>query len=108
MQDYRRERTDSSWNTLERYCNFLVPYVDNFSNAVTNDLSTISPFLDNPRLMDKFNPMITFLAGAIKGNLHNTSWRYQDRDLLYVIEQMNSSMNTIHQYMEDLDEELTG
>jgi hypothetical protein len=107
MRDYLRERTPLNWNTLERHCDFFVPYVDNFIQAVTNDLSTISHFLDSPRLMDKFNPMITLFAGAIKGDLQNTSWRYfQDSDLLYVIEQMNSSMNNIRQYMEDLDEEI--
>jgi hypothetical protein len=109
VQQYLENRSDDSWKNLKRYIdNRFVSQVDVFVDEAVDDIKPIKDLLNNPRLVDKFSLMISLSGSDIKACAAETgsSQYYDNLEILRIIEDMDSAMNYIRQFVQDLNNEI--
>lgn len=106
IENYRGERNPSNWEKVVRYGTDFSNQVDTFSEEATWDIKPVLPLLNNPRLADKFSLMISLTCSQLKGLLLKNNWE-SDQEILSRVQTMSSAVNTIKQFMDDLNKEKT-
>jgi hypothetical protein len=103
------DRSDDSWKNLKRYIdNRFVSQVDIFVDEAVDDIKPIKDLLNSPRLIDKFSLTISLSGSDIKACAAeiSSSQYYDNLEILKIIDDMDSAMNYIQQFMQDLNNEI--
>jgi hypothetical protein len=109
IQRYLEDRSDDSWKNLKRYIdNRFVSQVDIFVDEAVDDIKPIKDLLNSPRLIDKFSLTISLSGLDIKACAAeiSSSQYYDNLEILKIIDDMDSAMNYIQQFMQDLNNEI--
>ena len=74
--------------------------------VVTGNINLLIPFLDNPRLIDKFG-LITTFSGDLKGYAKGlTEYSRDNEDIINIEKEIDDIMNYINEFWELLLEEI--